>query len=272
MAGVDASQLSILKESKNVLLGKSLSLESHFGKGLSERCIETPWVASHLRDCQQILDIGFTFASLEYLGLLLELKENHHLKIDAIDIIEPKRVASRYPQEWFDSIMEVNVSIGDIRTINLPADKYDAVTLISTIEHVGFDEPSKTLERSAFERKKTKEDVNMIRDASTDSLVLTNLHHALKKGGKLLVSVPMGAGGSVLLQDSLGYYCAQWEYEQKTWNALVGHSGFELIEQRFFGLDDEGWTEVSSPSELRRQSSHLKLHASGCALAALKKK
>ena len=272
MTKLSKEQEIILAQSKKILSGtEELAYPKIFGEGFSERVAETPWTASHLKDAKMLLDIGFTFASFEYLGMLLELKDNYGVQIHATDIIKPEKVKNRYPAEWLNSIFEVPITIGDVRTLELPKNKFDAVTCISTIEHIGFDEPAKTI-KGSFERKNTKEEVNTKRDPNTNKMVLDSVHKTLKPGGKFLISVPMGKGGPVILQDSLGLYVAQWEYEDKSWREITKHKGYESLEQRFFGLTDAGWQEVASPKELLNKSSSLKPHAEGCAVCALIKK
>jgi len=272
MPQLSSEQEAILNYSKQILSGaKKLSLSGTFGKGFSERFVETPWAASHLKDCGSFLDIGFTFASFEYLGLLLELKDRYGVMLNAADIIEPEKVRTRYPQEWLKSILEVPVSIGDIRSMVLPKGKFDAVTCISTIEHIGFDEPARTVKNSAFERRSNPKDVQLHRDPNVNAKVLDNVRNSLKPKGKLLISVPMGKGGPALLRDSLGFYCAQWEYEEKSWNEITANKGYNLLEQRFFRMGTSGWTEVPSPKEVADRSSYMKPHAEGCALCLLSK-
>jgi len=273
MAEVSKEHQIVLDLSKQILAGKRDPIfNGSFGKGFSERYIETQWAASHLRGIRSLLDIGFTFASNEYLGMLLELKDKYGIDLQAADIINPEKVQGRYPKEWLKTLLEVPVTIGDVRTISLPKERFDAVTIISTIEHIGFDEPSRTVENSAFERKLRPEDVSLDRDTDTNKTVLDNIYKTLKKRGKLLLSVPMGKGGAVLLRDSLGLFVAQWEYDEKSWKEVVGHKGFELTEQRFFKLSDAGWTEVASPRDLVSQSSYMKPYAEGCAVCLLVRK
>ena len=92
-------QSRVLAASIRVQCGEeSLELRGEFGRGLSERCIETPWVASHLKEARRILDVGFSLASLEYLGLLIELRRRG-VEIEAADIVAPERVRNRYPPD-----------------------------------------------------------------------------------------------------------------------------------------------------------------------------
>jgi SAM-dependent methyltransferase len=260
----------ILTAATDVLAGTSAS---PLRAGLSERALETPWVASYFKGGERVIDIGFTMSSLDYLGLLLELRRKHDVTIEAIDIVKPERVARRYPAEWLSEVMAVPVTIGDVRTLELPVARYDIATCISTIEHIGFDEATHADPKTAFARSSTREGVDLHRDASVNHDVIAQLGRALKPGGVLLISVPMGRGGPVLLQDSLGLYCAQWEYEAVSWREIVEAPGFDVIDQRFGRLEADGtWRWVDGPADLADQTSYLKPHAAGVALVALRRR
>lgn len=273
MSSLSNNQKIILAQCKDILSGvERLVYPKIFGNGFSERVVEAPWVAHHVKGCISLLDIGFTFASFEYLGMLLWLKEEYGFQLSVVDIIKPESIQERYPVDWISSILEVPITVGDLRFLELPANVYDIVTCISTIEHIGFDKPSTTVCGSAFERMNSEEYVIKKRDPLTNQLVLNSIHTALKSGGKLLISVPMGRGGVSLLQDSLGLYCAQWEYEEDSWKEITNHSGYELLEQRFFKMSEIGWQEVESTADLAEVTSAMKPHAEGCAVCALVKK
>jgi len=265
----------ILNHCKKILSGEEEhTFQKVFGKNYSERSIETPWVASRIKNYKfrTILDIGFSMSSLDYLGLLLELQKYYNIRIEAIDIINPERVKNRYPKEWYDDIFSIPIMIGDIRDVQLPKGKYDAVTCISTIEHIGFDIATINNLNTAFDRKLNPKEVNMNRPSVTNQVVLNQFSVALKTNGKLLISVPAGKGGPILLRDSLGYYCAEWEYNNLSWNEIANHPNFELIEQYFFKINKKGiWEQVSSINALSKQSASLKAHAEGCIVALLSK-
>lgn len=276
MVNLGKEVTTILNYCKKILLNEeNHSFSKFLGYKLSERSIETPWVAQIIKEykIKSILDIGFSLSSLDYLGLLLELKNNYGLSIHAVDIIDPKRVKTRYPIEWLNDIMSINITIGDIRDIRLPKRMFDAVNCISTIEHIGFDKPTINNSKTAFVRKLKPEEVVMSRPENTNKIVIDRLNTALKPDGKLLISVPIGKGGAILLRDSLGYYTAEWEYNNESWNEIILNSKFELIEQHFFKFNENGiWEEVSSLDSLVYQDSTLKKYAQGCGTALMIKK
>lgn len=240
--------------------------------GHSERIIEVPWAARYLADAKTILDIGFAMSSFDWLGLLLAAQARSDTSLQAADIVKPKRVASRYPDPWREQVLSVPVTIGDIRNCELPLGHFDLVTCISTIEHIGFDEASIDDPNSAFKRGKTPAEIAANRDPNTNRDVLDAFHRVLQDNGRAMISVPMGRGGPTLLKDSLGLYTRQWEYDQESWNELISHPGFKIIEQQFFALGtDDCWQQVASPTDLADLSSELQPHASGCAVLILQK-
>lgn len=265
----------ILKNAIEILNGlKTHRFEDTFIDNWSERCIEVPWVSKNIFEYKpkKILDIGFSLASLDYMGMLLELKQIG-VKLEAIDIVKPERVQSRYPENWKKSILETEVYIGDIRNIEIKESEYDMVTCISTIEHVGFDIATNNNKDSAFERVTDINEVITKRSSDTECLVLDNLYKSLKAGGKLIITVPAGKGGPVILKDSLGFFVVEWEYEEESWKKIVANDKFKLLEQHFFKFDDYGkWSKVESISDLRDRTASMKIHSSGLAMAILEKK
>jgi SAM-dependent methyltransferase len=267
MIGEEAQE--VLRAALNVLEGRTILPPR---AGLSERALETPWVASYFNGGESVIDVGFTMSSLDYLGLLLELRRAYRVTLDAVDIVKPERVLGRYPLAWVDAVRAVPITIGDERTVELPAARYDIATCISTIEHIGFDEATHADPKTAFARSTTPEGVRLQRDLHVNRDVVAKLGGTLKPGGLLLISVPMGKGGPVLLQDSLGFYCAQWEYEAQSWREIAEAPGFRVDDQRFGKLDAEDrWRWVESPADLVMQSSSMKPHAAGVAMIALRK-
>ena len=245
--------------------------------GFSERIIEVPQAAYWLKkftagDSCKILDIGYTMSSLDWMGLLLKLNAQDTCSVSAMDIVKPTRVQSRYPAEWLEAIFKVPVEIGDLRTMTMPDGHFDVVTCISTIEHIGFDEAEEEDSGTAFKRSEDKTAVRLNRADDVNARVLAQFHKTLKVGGHVIITAPMGKGGAVLLKDSLGLFTRQWEYETDSWYDLMHQQGFEIVEESFYGLSDDGlWSRVGIPNDLREKSSELQPHAHGCAFAVLKK-
>jgi SAM-dependent methyltransferase len=240
------------------------------GHGRSERCVEGPWAAYWLRDRTRILDIGYALSSLDYLGLLLELKRRG-VQLTGADIVRPERVATRYPAEWRAEVLSTPYIEGDIRTMDLPKAAFDAVTCISTIEHVGFDAPSDRTD-TAFARWDSPEETPTTRDPNVTRDVMAAFARALAPGGIAVITVPMGKGGPCLIQDSLGLWTKQQEYDAQSWRDIIYAPGFEKIETRYFRhTPDKAWIEVDSPNDLSDVTADRKAHAAGVALAALRR-
>lgn len=241
-----------------------------FGHGRSERCVEGSWAARWLRGRNDILDIGFSLSSLDYLALLLEIKRRG-ARLTGADIIRPERVAQRYPDAWRADVLATPYYEGDIRTLELPEAAFDAVACISTIEHVGFDIPSDRPD-TAFARWEKPGDVPQMRDPNATRDVMAALARALKMDGVAVVTAPMGRGGPCLIQDSLGFWTKQQEYEAQSWREISAAPDFELLEERFFlNTPDGAWAEVAEPDALSHVTSDGKAFAAGVAVAALRR-
>lgn len=241
-----------------------------FGVDRSERCIEIPWAQKWIENRDRILDIGFALSDIDWLRALLS-KRSAGAELTAVDIVLPERVSSRYPEDIREAALNVPIIVGDVRTASVPVAAFDAVTCVSTIEHVGFDIKGSS-EQSAFDRWVTGEETPDSRDPQATVDVMAAIARSLEIGGIALVSVPMGRGGAVLVQDKLGYFTRQQEYNAESWTGIADAKGFRLLEERFFTfLGEAGWQEVSSPADLAHQTAWLTPHATGVALAALER-
>lgn len=239
-------------------------------KDWSERCVEVPWIASHLGNSTRILDVGWAFSPPEWLGVLLTCMDNG-IELVGIDIIDPIRVRTRYPIEIVDQVLNVPVRVESILTANPSDGKFDVVTCVSTLEHIGFDiatDPDNT--STAFVRAETPEEVVSVRNAQTDGLFLDAVSRLLTPGGFLLLSVPIGHGVPILHQDSLGLFTHQFEYGEKEWKTITSDPRFTVSAEAFFRHDNVlGWHEVRTVGELTDQTSKLRPFATGCAVAKM---
>ena len=265
----------IYEAAKAVLTGeKEFEETCGIWQGYSARCVELPWLMHQLRGIshRNILDIGFSLAALDYLRILLDLRKEEGVALQAIDIVDPKRVFERYPEEWHHEIRQVPVIVEDIRTARLPIDQFDTVLCISMIEHIGYDKAAGMDSKSAFVRTAKPEDVNLVRSDRVEEIVLAQIRKALKRGGHLLLTVPAGKGGVVLLKDSLGLYCAQFEYNRESWQRIARAEGFECLDQGFFSLEDNNtWKKVESITSLAGSEAFQYSHSRGCAAIMLRK-
>jgi SAM-dependent methyltransferase len=192
-------------------------------------------------------------------------------EIVGIDIIDPERVRSRYPEAIRERVLGVPIRVESI----LDADPYDGlfdtITCVSTLEHIGFDiasDPDVT--DTAFVRAKDPADAIRERDPNTDRLFMDAAARFLRPGGSLLVSVPAGQGVPILHQDSLGLFTHQFEYDEASWKHVIGDERFSLDAEAYFRHDEEaGWQPVATFDDLTDQTSALRPFATGCAMAHL---
>lgn len=189
------------------------------------------------------------------------------------DIINPKNVWQRYPEEWREEINQISVYINDISITAINGmEKKAAVTLVSTMEHIGFDKMSVNLLGSAFERAEDLEKVNRVRDENIEYKVLNNVGQMLNDEGLCFISVPAGHGGPIVTKDSKGLYACYWEYEEKSWKKIIEHECFICLEQMFFIEEGGKWKQVTDIQSLSCVTAELKDCASGLAVAVLKKR
>ena len=236
----------------------------------SERCVEVPWVAGHLTHAKRLLDVGFSMAPPEWMGVLLAVQDRQ-TELIGIDIVDPQRVRTRYPAEFVDQVLATPVRVESILDAQPTDGTFDTITCVSTLEHIGFDiaTPPETTD-TAYVRAERAEDAVAIRDPKTDQAFLDAAARLLSAGGSLLLSVPAGKGEAILHQDSLGLFTYQFEYGSQDWAAVTSDERFELPGEGFFRHDQtHGWQKVSSFEQLTDQSSAMRPFATACALARL---
>ena len=253
--------------SLSVLNGASFDLSKNYGKGETERCVETPWAAQTFAKVGRVLDIGLAMSHPDYLGLMIGFL-NKGGKIGGADIIRPERVKTRYPEAWRDQILDIPVHIGDVRKMDLSADPFDAVMCISTLEHIGFDAPSDRQD-TAFDRPTELEDLPE-RSVDADKMALAAFRKALKPGGILCLTVPAGEGAIRKIKDSTGRWAAYLEYGPDNWNALLNLPGFELIEQYGVAETADGWTACTPFEDVYKASVGENGLPRGCIMSVLK--
>lgn len=236
----------------------------------SERCVEVPWVAAFLPVEGRLLDIGWAMSPPEWLGVLLEIA-NRGCEVTGMDIIDPVRVRSRYPNEIVDRVLAVPVRVEDFLEAQPYEGLFDVLTCVSTLEHIGFDIATSTgTEHSVFVRSETPEEAVRERDLEIDRKFLDAAARMLRPGGSLFLSVPAGKGAPILHQDSLGLFTYQFEYGEEDWRGITHDPRFVVGAEAFFRHDAEkGWHEVNSFADLTDQTSAHRPFATGCAITHL---
>ncbi len=264
---VHAQALSSLREGiREPLLGQATI-------GWSERCVEVPWVSGHLASSRTLLDIGWSMSPPEWLRVLLAARDMG-TSLTGIDIIDPRRVSSRYPPDIRDDVLSVPVRVEDFLTAQPNGESFDTITCLSTLEHIGFDVASSPEDiDSAFVRAKSPEQASSERSSTVDHEFMNAAAEFLQPGGRLLVTVPAGQGTPILHQDSLGLFTYQYEYDETSWRLLTEDPRFAILEEVFFRYSSvDGWHQVSWFSDLADQTSALMPFATGCALVCLERR
>ena len=215
----------------------------------SERCVEIPWAISNFKGEGRILDVGVSLADQVYFWALLSLFDLGAKEIHGIDIIPLERTLERFTDLSPELVNRVIFRKADVRSTGYSDNYFDMVFLISTVEHVGFDQEidaKDTVFNRPLERPSTVPDLRQHRG---DLEAIGELGRIVKSGGTLLVSVPFGVGGIVTVKDSKGRYASFVQYDYARWQLLLASSGLRLIEERFFGhFPESGWQEADDPN------------------------
>lgn len=138
---------------------------------IHERSIEYPWIAKNIADIKncRVLDVGAK-EGLPSTDILL----NNLNSVYAIDI---------NASQITPTTNNVIIKKGDIRSTPFENNFFDAVVVISTLEHVGVSG------RYGIEQP----------DDTGDYKAMAEIFRILKPGGKVLITVPYGEGKSLPL-------------------------------------------------------------------------
>ncbi len=148
-----------------------------------------------------MLEVGYAFAEAPYLVALLR----SGVELVGVDLADRD-------VEGMERI------VADVRELPLPDGSVDQVLLVSTLEHVGADNSGYGL---------AAED-----DPASRVDALRELGRVLRRGGRMLVTVPLGEPGDhgwFRLDDVAG------------WTRLFTSAGLFVEEQEAYELTDEGW-------------------------------
>lgn len=127
-----------------------------------DRAIEYPWALKHVDITQgNFLDVGSTVGTMF----------RDHLA-DNVEVY----IINQETEQRFKDVKGVNAITGDIRNTQFETNKFDVITCISTIEHIGVE--------GRYHVKA---------DPLGDKNAMNEMLRILKPGGKLLLTVPYGA-------------------------------------------------------------------------------
>jgi SAM-dependent methyltransferase len=166
-----------------------------------ERVVEIPWVLSRLRKEGRVLEVGYAFAEPAYLGGLLRAG----VELVGVDL------ATR-------DVEGMETVVADVRDLPFADESFDQILLVSTLEHVGADNTVYGLAAEA--------------DARSRHAALRELGRVLRRGGSLLVTVPLGEPGDH------GWFRQE---DESGWTKLFAEAGFFVEELEAYELTGEGW-------------------------------
>jgi SAM-dependent methyltransferase len=180
--------------------------------GVDERPVEVAWTLARARPGTCILDVGTANAEPRYLAALLALGA---AELSGVDL-----AAAEIPG--------LAIVQGDVRALPFRARRFDFVTCISTLEHVGCDNSVYGV-ASAGEGGAPE--------------ALGELRRVLKRDASLLLTVPTGE------REDSGWFCQRTPQE---WLGLAREAGLHVREHELYLHAADGWRAVEElPAGIR---------------------
>jgi hypothetical protein len=186
----------------------------------SERAVEIPWVASAIANCFGLwLDVGYVHAEHRYWEAIPTVDWRRLLRFGYGFDIAPPPPSDPLP---------VHV-VGDVIDYDFKAlPRFDLITCISTLEHVGCDNTLYLADAGRRDHPFTLQ-----------QRALQQLLSVLTRRGRLLLTLPYGA-----FQDH-GWFL---QYDADMVQALTDIAvqiGQQLTTERYYQLTDEGWRRAN---------------------------
>lgn len=241
--------------------------------GHGERCIEVPWALSRYRGQKKILEVGFSCADMSLVRAQMDLKELTGCELYGLDIVDIKRVLSRFAILNVEPKKFYNFFQGDVRCTKFQDNIFDLIFIVSTLEHIGFDEFEPDRKANTVFKRSAEYPFDFPRyeDCREDRKALVEMKRILAPQGSILITVPIGSRGIGLLKDSKNLWALYKDYTLEEWAGLVQDSQMMLVEERFFRDDgSNGWIE-EDPIKLLKQPVSRIQPTTGIVCAELKK-
>ena len=194
-----------------------------------ERALEIPWCLTRFDGERRVLDVGYAFAEAPYVAGLLALGAEELVGVDLASADVPG----------------LRSVVADVRSLPFDDGSFDFALCISTLEHVG--------------RDNALYDVDAPREDTGDEAALRELRRVLAKDGRLLVTVPTGAGVD-----------QGWQVVRtpEQWIERFERSGFVVYEDELYVRDGDGWRTASLQEA--RDAAYLEGGAGAVLLAELR--
>jgi SAM-dependent methyltransferase len=165
-----------------------------------ERAIEIPWTLSRYRGESRVLDVGYALAVPAWtVGLAAAAAPAEVVGVDLTPTETPL----------------VRGIVADVRDLPFAGGAFDVVFCISTLEHVGVQGGDE------YDQQATA--------------ALRELHRVLRRGGRVLVTVPCGA-----TEDHDDFV----QRPVASWLELFRGAGFDVFEHEAYSRGAEEWSAV----------------------------
>lgn len=200
-----------------------------FGVGIDERAVELPWVVAQLDGAQgRLLDAGSAL-NYEYL-----------LQAPALAGLR-KTIITLAPEQAAFWRLGVSYVYGDLREIDFRDGWFDAITCVSTIEHIGMDNAIYAAPHLAAPSN------------SADFLrAVKELRRVLKPGGALCITFPFGR------YERHGFL---QQFDAALTDALISAFEPSNVEETIYRYDRDGW-QLSDRAGAAT-ASYFNVHATG---------
>lgn len=204
-------------------------LPAHFGHRVDERCIEFPWTIAHLRDCgQRLLDAGSTL--------------NHLVLLQHPVLAERKLIICTLAPEGQLRRAGVSYLYSDLRCLELRDGCLDALTCISTLEHIGMDNTLLYTPDQSFNEC----------DLDCHLQAVAELRRVLKPGGVALITVPFG------VRENHGW---TQQFDRAGVQAIIDAFAGRVESWQCFRYLPDGWTKATI--EECANCKYFNFHATG---------
>jgi SAM-dependent methyltransferase len=186
-----------------------------FGCGVDERCVEYPWVITHLAELSGciLLDAG---SALNH-GYILDQQLFRRNKLHILTLAPE---GACFWQRGFSYIYH------DLRDIPIRNSYYDVIVCLSTLEHVGCD--NRMYGYAYADNEQNLDDFR---------LVMPEFRRVLKPGGRLLLTVPFGV---------YRYFGFFQQFDRTTLSLALDAFGADAVTtETFYRYGPDGWQAAS---------------------------
>ncbi len=205
------------------------TLPKGYGIGIDERIVEYPWLFSRLGVVKTLLDAGGTL--------------NHQWVLRRREFGEASlHIFTLAPESYFAKSEKVSYVYGDLRSTIFGEGKFDAITCISTLEHIGMDNTLFYTAESRFAEEQ----------ASDYLQAIDEFRRMVRVGGKVFISVPFG------VTQNHGWF---QQFNSSMIQAILHRFQATAVSLRYYRYSVTGWQ--LSCEEACRDAIYFDFHRDG---------